>query len=350
MKNSQEIYMKIAVIGAGYMGSALTFPFSESRNKVSLVGTKYDDWIISECINGNVHPKLKNKISYDVYIHYFSDFEKVFKEADIAVIAVLSEGFTDIFKLVSDTVSEDTIILSATKGFIKDSSGIKRISEKAAEIYYDKFKKPISWATIGGPVKAVELSNFIPTGSIYASNKRISDSLLAGFSTDYYKVSNSFDITGVELCSALKNVYSIALGICDGMYKGCRGDYFDNIKAFLFTKASEEMSKIVTAAGGLAETVHGLAGTGDLYVTSQSGRNRKYGEYLGKGTDPVNAFENMAKNDEFVEGYLTTKFAFQYVKDNFPDLARGLPLLEIINNIIFNGKKCSNELKTLFKT
>jgi len=98
---------------------------------------------------------------------------------------------------------------------------------------------------------------------------------------DWVKVDTTTDLSGLELCSTLKNVYAIALGICDGLGLGA------NTKAFVGTLAMDEMGRICEALGGRHATVHGLAGLGDLLTTgySQHSRNRTLGEKLGAGGD-----------------------------------------------------------------
>jgi glycerol-3-phosphate dehydrogenase (NAD(P)+) len=129
------------------------------------------------------------------------------------------------------------------------------------------------------------------------------------------------DLCGVELCSTLKNVYAIALGICDGMGLGA------NTKAFVGTLAMDEMARICEALGGRADTVYGLAGLGDLLTTgySRHSRNRTLGELLGKGGD-----WRVFRDEKTVEGVA----ACGAIKELMSESGLSLPLLQTIDAIL----------------
>ena len=114
------------------------------------------------------------------------------------------------------------------------------------------------------------------------------------------------DVVGVEYCTVIKNVIAIGMGILDGLGKGTDLDY-RNAKAALFTQAFAEMTELVTALGGRAETVNGLAGLGDTLVTSLGGRNRLYGELLGEGSNPTSALNELTERGMTVEGVDSTR-------------------------------------------
>ncbi|MGH8630432.1 MAG: NAD(P)H-dependent glycerol-3-phosphate dehydrogenase, partial [Burkholderiales bacterium] len=156
----------------------------------------------------------------------------------------------------------------------------RRPSEVIARELGDGFGGPIG--SMGGPAIAIEMARGQPLAVIVgfadAEAARRVQSLLQNESL---KVETTQDVCGLELCSTLKNVYAIALGMCDGMGFGM------NTKAFIGTLAVEEMRRICVALGGQRETAYGLAGLGDLMTTgwSQHSRNRTLGEKLGSGGD-----------------------------------------------------------------
>jgi glycerol-3-phosphate dehydrogenase (NAD(P)+) len=198
---------------------------------------------------------------------------------------------------------------------------------------------------VGGPVKAVELSDKINTASVYALNNNIPKELAYGFSTSYYPISVTNDIAGVEVSSAFKNVYAVSIGICDGLFKFTREGMYHNFNAFLFNQAMIEISKIAQKAGGRKETVFDLAGIGDFYVASISGRNRRYGEYVGTGENPQKIFEKMFNDGEVAEGYFALKIGLEWVKSLGGELINEVPLLKSLYKIIFEGHKPLDELK-----
>jgi glycerol-3-phosphate dehydrogenase (NAD(P)+) len=252
----------------------------------------------------------------------------------------------DVFKKLIDCIDKNYMFFKLTKGLVRDNGKVKRIAQAAEEIFNAKFPdEEFTWTVIGGPVKAGELSNKVPTASIYAPNSKKVIDLALSFSTQYYPVTITDDAIGIELSSAFKNVYSVVVGICDGLYldKFGAGNY-DNFKAFLFNQGMLEISKMVEKAGGKKSTVFDLAGTGDFYVASLSGRNRRYGEAVGRGKEPHETFKKMFAAGEVAEGYMALKISLDWVKSLDKNLLEELPLLEALYGMIFDGKEPKNSL------
>ena len=332
--------LKAAVLGAGYMGSAITYPLSENNIKVNLWGTWLDDKIIKSSLAG-YHPKLKKPLPETVKPMYSDRLADAVKDVDIIFIAVLSDGFVNVFKMLLDAIEKkDYYFFKLTKGIVQYDNKIVRAYQAAQDMFEKKFPRTdFKSATVGGPVKAIELSDKIPTASIYALNKSMPKYLPFKFSADFYPVTITDDIPGVEVSSSFKNVYSIAVGICDGIYKASRPGMYHNFSAFVFNQAMAEMSKIAVAAGGRADTVFGLAGIGDFYVASLSGRNARYGEFVGKGENPGNIFNKMFAAGEVAEGYYALKLGAEWVKSLGMDLPKDLPLLYYLYRIVFGAEE-----------
>ena len=130
------------------------------------------------------------------------------------------------------------------------------------------------------------------------------------------------------------------------MFKKNLSGLYHNAVAFLFNQAVLEIKHIVKIAGGKPQTVFGLAGMGDLHVTSVAGRNRRYGEMVGAGVEPGTAFKIMFDEGEYGEGYMALKLALPWLSNFSVDIARELPLLNLLCNIILKGSEPSAELKT----
>ena len=103
-------------------------------------------------------------------------------------------------------------------------------------------------------------------------NLKIAKNIGKIISTNFYRTEYSNDVRGVEFSSAIKNIYSMIIGSGQG----------NNTSSALFRKSVEEMEYLIKFFKGKKETVYGLAGIGDLYVSAVGGRNSKMGEYLGK--------------------------------------------------------------------
>jgi glycerol-3-phosphate dehydrogenase (NAD(P)+) len=345
----------VAVLGAGYMGSAITFPLTDNGINVNLWGTWLDDKLIEGSRKG-IHPKLKKPLNPGVSCFYSRDLKQAIKDTDTIFIGVVSEGFVNIFELLMDNIEpgRDYMFLKLTKGLVEYEGRIMRASEAAKLIYHKKF--PVrekskaaahifSITSIGGPVRALDLANRTLSASVYGVQDRHVKSRLKRFSTDYYRILPASDYTGVEICSTFKNIYSIAAGICDGLFKKNLSGLYHNAVAFLFNQAVLEIKHIVSIAGGKPKTAFSLAGMGDLHVTSVAGRNRRYGEMVGSGAEPGAAFKKMFDEGEYGEGYTALKLAVPWLSNFNIKIAVELPLLNLLYNIVLKGFDPDAELK-----
>ena len=154
----KAVTLKAAVIGAGYMGSAITFPLSANNIEVNLWGTWLDDEIISSSLAG-FHPKLKKALPPSVVPLYSKDLGKALSGIDILFIAVTSEGFVKVFEMVLDNLTSPVYFFKLTKGLVHYKGSIVRASQAALDMLDKKFgHQDFAWATIGGPVRALDLA------------------------------------------------------------------------------------------------------------------------------------------------------------------------------------------------
>ncbi|KKK46531.1 hypothetical protein LCGC14_3163810, partial [marine sediment metagenome] len=121
------------------------------------------------------------------------------------------------------------------------------------------------------------------------------------------------------------------------------------LRAFLFSQAVKEMAVIVEKAGGKKETVYDLAGVGDLHVTSSSGRNRKFGEYIGRGEKAADAYKAMLNSNELAEGYEGLKHGIVYVEQLGGSLIKELPLLEMLYKTVCLDHDAREEVKQFIR-
>jgi glycerol-3-phosphate dehydrogenase (NAD(P)+) len=156
----------------------------------------------------------------------------------------------------------------------------------------------------------------------------------AAFATSYYLVQLSTDVHGVELCAAAKNGYAIGLGICDGIDAVGEGTH-DNLRAAVFTQAVSEMAGIALRSGGRPETVCGLAGLGDLFVTYWQGRNQTLGRLLGQGLAFGDASAQI--KGATVEGVEAVRQIHRGLQAVVPGqrLVQEFPLLDAIHAVLF---------------
>jgi glycerol-3-phosphate dehydrogenase (NAD(P)+) len=335
---------KVAVLGAGYMGGAITIPLCENGHDVRLWGTWLDDELIGASREGR-HPRLKRALHPDIHLFDSTDLEHVLEDRDFVIIAVTSEGFVPVFERLLEMLPQPLPLVTLTKGFVMQGDEVLRVSEGAARLFNKRFAGlDMQWASVGGPVKAVELSRGIPTATVFGCRGDDVAAFIPAFPRPYYRVFVTQDVTGVEICSALKNVYAMGMGMCDGLYDGAGDEVYHNFKAFVYNQAVREMALAVERDGGCRDTVFDLAGVGDLYVTAASGRNGIFGRRVGAGGVPAEEYRAMFEAGEVAEGYHTLKLLMRYIGSMGMRVTEHLPLLSAINGAVFGGKKPRDEL------
>ena len=313
---------KILIIGAGAMGAAFTVPCLDNNNHVTL-SEPYNLKLIKKISSRKkFHPSLKLNLSKKLIIKNFSS-ELLIQKWDLIVIAVSSIGI-DLIRENLKNLKFNTRILILTKGlkFDKSSKKIITMSEQL-----NKGKKKFDISVLKGPCLAKELARKIKSSTIIA-NKNINKAKLIGnlISTNYYRIQYSNDVKGVEVCSAIKNIYSMLIGAGEG----------SNTSSSIFTQSINEMVYLTKFLKGKEETVYGLAGVGDLYVSAVGGRNSKMGEFLGKGFTFKNAKKKFMLNDTVEGAELAFEIGNQILKkvNN-----KKIPLMVDLIKCILNNKK-----------
>jgi len=335
---------KFLILGAGAMGSAFTVPCVENNHDVVLSGTHLEDNTIDQIIQNNyLHPALNCKLPKNLKIIKFDNFSKEFKnKPDLIVIAVSSKGIDWAAKEILKYYSKDISILLLTKGLTIIDNKFSTLSDKISLIFEKKGFSNLSISAIKGPCLATGLINKIRTSAVVA-NKDISKSQWIGklISTNYYTLEFSEDIIGVEICGAIKNLYSMIIGASKGLSSETADDeikskYHYNTAASLIHRSISEMVFFTKFFKGKEETVYGLAGIGDLYVSAIGGRNSKMGKYLGDGYNYLEAKKKFMINDT-VEG---AELAFEIGSKIMKEFSKNdLPLMINLLDSIINNKK-----------
>jgi len=291
---------KIIIIGAGAMGSAFTIPCMENGNDVTLIGTHLENNLIEE-ISKSEHPTLKVMLPKKVKIEK-NERIKDYSDADLIVCAVSSLGVDWFIDQISQMKNKKLNIVLLTKGLAIQEGKLITISYKIKSELKKKGFKDIIVSAIKGPCLAAGLANKMRTGTVIASeNIEVSKLIQKQITTKYYSAEISKDIEGVELCGAIKNIYSMLIGASEGLSNPdapeiIKSKYFLNTSASLIHRSISEMVKFVKHFGGKEETVYGLAGLGDLYVSAIGGRNSQMGKHLGQGILYKDAKERFMKN------------------------------------------------------
>jgi glycerol-3-phosphate dehydrogenase (NAD(P)+) len=265
----------VAIIGAGNMGTAVAQVLASNGHAVRAWSIEAD--VLEEMRERRRNTKYLVGIELHAGIEPVWELGKAVVGAELVVLSVPSQIVASVARDLSPHLQPAQLVLNVAKGL--ESSTNRRLSEVITGALGER---PATVGAMGGPAIAIEMARGQPTAVIVAfENESASHRVQSLLENEWVKVDVTTDVSGLELCSTLKNVYAIALGICDGMGLGA------NTKAFVGTLALEEMGRICKALGGLHATVHGLAGLGDLLTTgySQHSRNRTLGEKLGSGGD-----------------------------------------------------------------
>ncbi len=276
----------VTIIGAGMMGSALAFPARENGNEVRLVGTHLDREIIEKSIETGRHPKFIKDFPAGIKYYQIEDMEKAIEGSDMIIGGVSSFGVDWFGEYVLPKIPEDMPILSVTKGLYDTADGKlltypelweARLAEKG-------LKRSIN--AIGGPCTSYELVAHDQTEvALCGKNMKTLEMLKDIMATDYYHISLSTDVVGIESAVALKNGYALGIALTVGLNQkefGLDSELHFNSQAAVFGQGVKEMYRLLQLQG--AATLNNITvGAGDLYVTVYGGRTRLVGILLGRG-------------------------------------------------------------------
>jgi len=335
---------KIVIVGSGAMGSAFAVPCVENKNDVTIAGTHLEDDLIKKIIsNDHFHPGLKTKLPKQIKFIRFNELHSILEQdIDLIVAGISSIGIEWFVKQISKNYKKKLPIVLLTKGLSIVDNELMTLSDKIKDLLEKDGHSDINISAIKGPCLAAGLANKMRTGTVIA-NKDVKEcqSLKEIITTNYYSTEISEDISGVELSGAIKNIYSMLIGASEGLSnskatKEVQSKYFVNTAASLIHRSISEMVEFVSHYGGKPETVYGLAGLGDLYVSAIGGRNSEMGKYLGKGYLYSEAKERFMKNTT-VEG---AQLAFEIGPRILEDLnGKNFPLMFSMLNTICENKK-----------
>lgn len=268
----------LTILGAGKIGTALAVVLAPRVRRIKLYSIEPD--VVME-----INAKHRNSVYLpeailSTRVTATHDLETALKDSSFVFIAVPSQAVASVLASARPFLHPETLIVSITKGI--DADTLEPLILHQASILPQELRSRV--VLLGGPATASELVRSPITGIVAASRHLEHAELVRKtFEHACLRIKTTTDVIGVGLSSALKNVYCLALGMCDNPKTSA------NVKALVFTCAIEEMRLLVNAAGGKEETVLHLAGIGDLYVSSHShhSQNRSFGQRLAnRGMKP----------------------------------------------------------------
>ncbi len=321
----------ILILGAGSMGTAFSFPCSDNNHVVSIIGTHLENDFIDQINSKKKHPALDCDVPKNVKFSKIEKLEEeINKKVDLIVVAVISKGIEWASIELSKVMKSNIPILILTKGLSINNNNYEILAHKMERLMKKNGIKKTNISAAGGPCLAKGLANKINTSVVFANTDiKIAEQISHLVSTDYYHVFTSDDVIGVETCAAIKNIFSMAIGASQGLChlsasKKIKEENYLNTAAALMQESIYEMTIFTEKLKGKKETVMGLAGIGDLYVSADGGRNSKMGEYLGQGMTFKEAKKTKMPNDT-VEGADLALEIGTKVKSDFDN--KTLPLM-----------------------
>ena len=291
---------RIAVIGGGSWGTALSLHLAEKFEQVNL-------WVYEKELYDIILKERENKwflpgIILPQNIIPGTSLKKVLHDQVVILLVVPTPKIRGITNQLKSFVNAETLIINGSKGIENDTL------IPCHKIIEDCLNIQCKIAAISGPTFAKEVATKMPSALLAASNSSSTAKIIQTiFSSNNMKVFTSTDIMGVEIGGALKNVIAIATGICDGLKLG------SNTRAALITRGLVEIARIGTELGAKPETFYGLSGLGDLVLTCTGdlSRNRHLGVQIGQGKP----LQEITKNMRMVaEGISTVKSTHQLIQ------------------------------------
>ena len=313
---------KILIIGGGAMGSAFTIPCIENNHKVIITEPYSKTFIRNLSSKNKFHSALKINLSKKLKFRKFSN-DLLKENFDLIVIALSLSGINFIGKQLKNLKIKSPILV-LTKGlkYEKKNKKIWTISEQLNKNY-----NVSNISVLKGPCLAKELARKKQTSVVIANkNIKIAKSIGKLISTKYYLTEYSKDVIGVEVCSAIKNIYSMIIGAGQSL----------NSSSNLFQKSILEMKYLIKYFKGDDETISGLAGVGDLYVSAAGGRNSRMGSYLGRGFTFKLAKKRFMPNDT-VEGEQLAREIAPFIMRKIDK--KKIPLMILLLKAILKNKK-----------
>lgn len=311
--------MRVAVMGAGSFGTVLADVAAHNDCAVRLYARNPD--LVQVLNQSHRNPQYHPELELHHQIHATSDIAEAVEGASLVLLSVPSKAMDGVCQTLAPLLRPEVALLSTTKGIREE--GFRLMSQVIAEHLPNN---PIG--VLSGPNLAHEIAKRHLTASVVASREpRVRELARTAFATRYFRLYSSEDLVSVELGGALKNIYAIAAGLADGLGVG------ENTKALLITRALAEMSRLSSKMGGNPLSFLGLAGVGDLYVTSVSplSRNFRVGRALAEG---LSLAEAEAQLGQVAEGVNTLRL----VHARCAEFDIVMPILDALYQVIFGGK------------
>jgi len=352
-------YEKISIIGDGGMATVLAILLCEkseakhkssdepraTSHKVKMWG--YDRRQLAQIAKNRENKKFLPGYKLPEALTFELDDKRIMADADLIVSAVPCQFMRPVWNRLKDYVPEGVPIVSVAKGIENDT--LLRPTQILADVLNEgratrderretkDERRTTRYTVLSGPTISDELARKLPaTACAASSDEALAKKIQCTFNCSWLRVYTNTDVVGVELAGAMKNIIAIAAGIIDGIKLG------DNAKAALLTRGLAEITRLGVAMGAKPQTFAGLTGLGDLVTTciSPKGRNRSFGERIGKGQPLEQA---QGATESVIEGIATCEsvvaLAARYNVE--------MPITQAVYEVLFENKPVQTAIAEL---
>ncbi|MEK7993249.1 MAG: NAD(P)H-dependent glycerol-3-phosphate dehydrogenase [Planctomycetota bacterium] len=337
------MFKNISIIGDGGMGTVLGMLLCEKGVAARIWG--YDREQLAQIAALRENKKFLPGYKLPDALAFEPDDGRIMAGADLVVSAVPCQFMRRIWNRLKDHVPAGVPIVSVAKGVENDT--LLRPTQILAEVLQfsqdDKDGRGRArsggLAALSGPTIADELARKLPaTACVAAPDEKLAKQIQRTLSLSWFRVYTNTDIVGVELAGAMKNIIAIAAGIIDGTGAG------DNAKAALLTRGLAEITRLGVAMGATPQTFSGLTGLGDLVTTciSPTGRNRSFGERIGRGQTVDHA---QHANESVVEGIATCESVVALARRYDIEM----PITQAVYEVLFENKPVQKAIADLME-
>jgi glycerol-3-phosphate dehydrogenase (NAD(P)+) len=311
--------MKIAILGNGGFGTAMALSIDRAGHHVALWG--HDPVYTMQVAASRQNPRYLDGVTLPASIRITHDAHAALDGAQIVLVAVPTQHVRSVLTAVGPAVPPAVPLVSLAKGLEQETG------DRPTQVITEVLGGPTRVFALSGPSHAEEIALELPTTVVVAGHDEAALQLLQGaLTTRTFRVYRNRDVVGIEICGALKNVMALAAGIADGL------GYGDNAKAAILSRGIVEIARYGTGLGADQRTFFGLAGVGDLAVTafSRHGRNRAFGERIGRGQTLQEA---LAASPKVAEGVWTSRVVVAEAQRRGVEM----PIATAVARVLFEG-------------
>ena len=262
-----KLMLKVGIIGAGALGTALAQSISKNLEKVFLYARRSK---IANDINNGYNEEYYPNIKLNENIIGINDLNKL-ADMDCIILTIPSSNLRELMRDLVNIIKTNCIIVSTIKGIDKLSS------KTASQIIMDVSNNPV--AVLAGPNIAREIIQNLPAATTIALNDKSSEEILTKiFESEIFKLQFNHDLIGTELCGIVKNILAISFGNCEGL------NINDSAKFAILNKGFVETKDIIEILGGNSKTIFDYCGFGDIVTAStlSVSRNHTLGVLYGQ--------------------------------------------------------------------